>query len=58
MGSFERGERVRINDGVFLNFAGVVEDVNVERQTLTVSLVVFSRAIAVELRFTQVRKLA
>jgi transcriptional antiterminator NusG len=58
MRPFERGERVRINDGPFMNFTGVVTDVKADRRTLTVSVTVFSRSNVIELRFTQVQKIA
>jgi transcription antitermination factor NusG len=54
MMSFQRGERVRINDGMFMNFSGIVKYVNVERKLLTV----FDRSNSIELRFAQVRRAA
>jgi transcription antitermination factor NusG len=57
-GSFQCGERVRVNDGVFCNFTGVVERVDPERGMLTVGLVIFSRRQAIELRFAQVEDVA
>jgi len=56
--SFERGQRVRINDGVFRNFIGAVAEINEERKMLTVSLTVFSRPVSIELRFTDVQRAA
>jgi transcription antitermination factor NusG len=57
-GSFQCGERVRVNDGVFCNFTGVVESVDPERRTLTLGLTIFSRRQAIELRFAQVEDVA
>jgi transcriptional antiterminator NusG len=53
---FEKGETVKIIDGPFSNFSGVVEDVNLERSTLKVMVTIFGRATPVELEFVQVEK--
>jgi len=53
---FERGEAVKIVDGPFSNFSGVVEDVNLERSTVKVMVTIFGRATPVELEFVQVEK--
>ena len=55
--TFEKGETVRIIDGPFFNFNGVVEDVNHERNTLKVLVTIFGRSTPVELEFLQVEKL-
>ena len=55
--TFERGESVRIIDGPFANFQGVVEEVNVDRNTLKVMVTIFGRSTPVELDFLQVEKL-
>jgi len=55
--SFERNEQVRIVDGPFANFTGVVEDVNSDRSTLKVSVTIFGRSTPVELDFGQVEKM-
>lgn len=56
--SFDRNEQVRIVDGPFANFTGVVEDVNSDRNTLKVSVTIFGRSTPVELDFGQVEKIA
>jgi len=54
--SFERGDQVRINEGPFAGFIGVVDDVNTDRNTLKVMVTIFGRATPVELDFLQVEK--
>lgn len=53
---FEKNETVKIIDGPFSNFTGVVEDVNLERSTLKVMVTIFGRSTPVELEFVQVEK--
>lgn len=54
---FEKGEPVKIIDGPFNNFTGVVEEVNLDRNTLKVMVTIFGRATPVELDFIQVQKM-
>jgi len=54
---FERSEPVKIIDGPFNNFTGVVEEVNLDRNTLKVMVTIFGRQTPVELDFAQVQKL-
>jgi transcription termination/antitermination protein NusG len=51
------GEPVKIIDGPFNNFTGVVEEVNLDRNTLKVMVTIFGRQTPVELDFSQVQKL-
>jgi transcriptional antiterminator NusG len=54
--SFEKGERVRINEGPFTSFEGTIDEVNADRNTLKVMVTIFGRATPVELDFMQVEK--
>lgn len=54
--SFEVGETVRVVEGPFANFSGTVEQVNIEKAKLRVSVSMFSRATSVELDFNHVEK--
>jgi len=53
---FEKNESVRITEGPFASFTGVVDEVNEDRETLKVMVTIFGRATPVELEFGQVEK--
>ena len=55
--TFEKGDHVRINEGPFTSFNGVVDEVNLDKNTLKVMVTIFGRATPVELDFLQVEKI-
>ena len=55
---FEKNESVRITEGPFATFTGVVDEVNEDRETLKVMVTIFGRSTPVELEFRQVEKVA
>jgi transcriptional antiterminator NusG len=54
--TFDKSENVKITDGPFKDFTGVVDEINDDRSTLRVMVTIFGRATPVELDFYQVEK--
>lgn len=54
---FRRGESVRVTDGPFIDFVGIVDDINTEKGKVKVLLSLFGQETPVELDFLQVEKL-
>lgn len=50
------GESVKVNDGPFTGFDGIIEEINADKQKLKVSVKIFGRVTPLELSFTQVSK--
>ncbi|MCK4563800.1 MAG: transcription termination/antitermination protein NusG [Verrucomicrobia bacterium] len=55
---FEPGETVKITDGPFLNFSGMIEEVDPERGKLKISVSIFGRSAPVELEYWQIERTA
>ena len=55
---FEKNEKVKITEGPFATFDGIVDDVNEDKETVKVMVTIFGRSTPVELEFGQVEKVA
>ena len=55
--TFDKGDQVRINEGPFAGFNGVVDEVNTDKNTLKVMVTIFGRSTPVELEFGKVEKI-
>lgn len=53
---FEKGETVKIKEGPFVNFSGVIEDIMPERGKLKVMITIFGRSTPLELEYSQVER--
>lgn len=54
---FKRGDRVRVIDGPFSNFSGMVDEINADQETLKVLVSIFGRSTPVKLKFIQVEEI-
>ena len=55
---FEKNEKVKITEGPFASFDGIIDDVNEDKETVKVMVTIFGRSTPVELEFNQVEKVA
>ena len=53
---FQKGDAIRVREGAFENFEGIVEEINSQRGLVTVTITIFGRATRVDLEYWQVEK--
>ena len=56
--TFEPNETIKVTDGPFMNFSGIIEEVDPERGKLKISVSIFGRTAPVELEYWQVERVA
>lgn len=54
---FQKGDTVRVKEGAFENFDGVVEEINPQKGTVSITITIFGRATRVDLEYWQVEKI-
>jgi len=55
--AFKKGDRVKVNEGPFENFEGVVDEINTQKGTVRVIVTIFGRATPIEIEYWQVESL-
>jgi len=55
--NFNKGDRVKVNEGAFENFEGVVDEINTQKGTVRVIATIFGRATPIEIEYWQLEKL-
>jgi len=54
---FQKGDTVRVKEGAFENFDGIVEEINPQKGTVSITITIFGRATRVDLEYWQVEKI-
>ena len=54
---FQKGDSIRVKEGAFENFEGIVEDINEQKGLVSVTITIFGRATKVDLEYWQVEKI-
>ena len=53
---FQKGDAIRVREGAFENFEGIVEEINSQKGLVTVTITIFGRATRVDLEYWQIEK--